>query len=101
MNEIKNRILLAEDDENLGSLLQEYLQAKNYEADWVTNGEKAFRYFEQFHYDLCLLDVMMPIKDGFTLASEIRMLKPRNPHYFSHCQIHEGGCTGRIFPGCR
>ena len=42
MNEIKNRILLAEDDENLGSLLQEYLQAKNYEADWVTNGEKAF-----------------------------------------------------------
>ena len=74
MNEIKNRILLAEDDENLGSLLQEYLQAKNYEADWVTNGEKAFRHFEQFLYDLCLLDVMMPVKDGFTLASEIRIL---------------------------
>ena len=45
MNEIKHRILLAEDDENLGSLLQEYLQAKNYETDWVSNGEKAFRYF--------------------------------------------------------
>ena len=74
MNEIKYRILLAEDDENLGSLLQEYLQAKNYEADWVSNGEKAFRHFEQFHYDLCLLDVMMPVKDGFTLASEIRMM---------------------------
>lgn len=82
MNEIKNRILLAEDDENLGSLLQEYLQAKNYEADWVTNGEKAFRHFEQFHYDLCLLDVMMPIKDGFTLASEIRMLNSEIPIIF-------------------
>ena len=79
MNEIKNRILLAEDDENLGSLLQEYLQAKNYEADWVTNGEKAFRHFEQFHYDLCLLDVMMPIKDGFTLASEIRIMNSSIP----------------------
>ena len=82
MNEIKNRILLAEDDENLGSLLQEYLQAKNYEADWVTNGEKAFRHFEQFHYDLCLFDVMMPVKDGFTLASEIRMLNSEIPIIF-------------------
>ncbi|MFO7669812.1 MAG: response regulator transcription factor [Bacteroidales bacterium] len=82
MNEIKNRILLAEDDENLGSLLQEYLQAKNYEADWVTNGEKAFRHFEQFHYDLCLLDVMMPVKDGFTLASEIRILNREIPIIF-------------------
>jgi len=82
MNEIKNRILLAEDDENLGSLLQEYLQAKNYEADWVTNGEKAFRHFEQFHYDLCLLDVMMPVKDGFTLASEIRILNSQIPIIF-------------------
>ena len=82
MNEIKNRILLAEDDENLGSLLQEYLQAKNYEADWVTNGEKAFRYFEQFHYDLCLLDVMMPVKDGFTLASDIRMVNRDIPIIF-------------------
>jgi two-component system, OmpR family, response regulator len=82
MNEIKHRILLAEDDENLGSLLQEYLQAKNYEADWVTNGEKAFRFFEQFHYDLCLLDVMMPVKDGFTLAAEIRMVNSDIPIIF-------------------
>ena len=82
MNEIKHRILLAEDDENLGSLLQEYLQAKNYETDWVNNGEKAFRYFEQFHYDLCLLDVMMPVKDGFTLASEIRIMNSEIPIIF-------------------
>ncbi len=82
MNEIKHRILLAEDDENLGSLLQEYLQAKNYETDWVNNGEKAFRHFEQYHYDICLLDVMMPVKDGFTLASEIRILNSEIPIIF-------------------
>lgn len=82
MNDIKNRLLLAEDDENLGSLLQEYLQAKNYETDWVNNGEKAFRHFEQFHYDLCILDIMMPVKDGFTLASEIRMLNSNMPIIF-------------------
>jgi len=82
MNEIKTRVLLAEDDENLGSLLQEYLIAKGYETDWVTNGERAFRYFEQYHYDLCIFDVMMPIKDGFTLASEIRMLNSSIPIIF-------------------
>ncbi len=82
MNEIKTRVLLAEDDENLGSLLQEYLRAKNYDTDWVTNGEKAFRHFEQFHYDLCILDIMMPIKDGFTLASEIRILNNEIPIIF-------------------
>ncbi|MFZ5939486.1 MAG: response regulator transcription factor [Bacteroidota bacterium] len=82
MTEIKTRILLAEDDENLGSLLQEYLKAKNYDTDWVKNGEKAFRHFEQFHYDLCILDIMMPVKDGFTLASEIRLLNSEIPIIF-------------------
>jgi len=80
--DIKIRILLAEDDENLGSLLQEYLQAKNYEADWLNNGEKAFKAFEKNHYDICILDVMMPVKDGFTLASEIRMLDKNIPIVF-------------------
>ncbi|HDR67416.1 MAG TPA: response regulator transcription factor [Bacteroidaceae bacterium] len=82
MNEIKNRLLLAEDDENLGSLLQEYLLAKGYDTDWVKNGERAFRHFEQFHYDLCIFDVMMPIKDGFTLASEIRIINSTIPIIF-------------------
>ncbi len=81
-NDIKTRILLAEDDENLGSLLQEYLNAKNYEADWLTNGEKAFKAFERNHYDICILDVMMPVKDGFTLATDIRMLDKDMPVIF-------------------
>ncbi len=80
--DIKTRILLAEDDENLGSLLQEYLKAKSYEADWLTNGDKAFKAFERNHYDICILDVMMPVKDGFTLATEIRMLDKEMPVIF-------------------
>ena len=75
-------MLLAEDDENLGSLLQEYLQAKNYETDWLLDGEKAFRAFEKNHYDICILDVMMPVKDGFTLASEIRLIDNEMPIIF-------------------
>lgn len=82
MNEIKRRILLAEDDENLGSLLQEYLQAKNFEADWVKNGDRAFRYFEQYHYDICIFDVMMPVKDGFSLATDVRIMNSTIPIIF-------------------
>jgi len=82
MNEIKIRVLLAEDDENLGSLLQEYLQAKNFETDWVTNGDKAFRYFEQYHYDICIFDVMMPVKDGFSLATDVRVMNSKVPIIF-------------------
>lgn len=72
-DKISTSILLAEDDENLGTLLKEYLTARNYQTVWVTNGEKAFREFDRNHYDICILDVMMPVKDGFTLATEMRM----------------------------
>ncbi len=81
-NEVNVRILLAEDDESLGSLLQEYLRARKFDTDWVMNGEKAFRSFEKNHYDLCILDIMMPIKDGFTLATEIRMVDSGMPIIF-------------------
>lgn len=78
----KVRILLAEDDENLGMLLREYLQARNFEADLFGDGEKAFRSFEKNHYDICILDIMMPVKDGFTLAREIRMINSDIPIIF-------------------
>ena len=78
----KIRILLAEDDENLGPLLKEYLQAKNYETDLVIDGEKAFKSFQKNLYDLCILDVMMPLKDGFTVAKEIRAINKDIPIMF-------------------
>ena len=71
MNE-KLRILLCEDDENLGMLLREYLNAKGYETTLCADGEEGFKAFSKSRYDLCVFDVMMPKKDGFTLASEIR-----------------------------
>ncbi|MGD9977342.1 MAG: response regulator transcription factor [Bacteroidales bacterium] len=82
MENRKVRVLLAEDDENLGFLLKEYLQAKDYEVDLYKDGEKAFKGFQNNYYDICILDVMMPIKDGFTLAKEIRMSNNSMPILF-------------------
>jgi two-component system OmpR family response regulator len=78
----KLKILLTEDDENLGSLLKEYLNAKSFDTDWFLNGEKAYKSFIKNHYDLCILDIMMPVKDGFTLAKEIRMTNSQIPIIF-------------------
>ena len=82
MSEEKTRIMLAEDDENLGSLLREYLQAKSYDTHWLTDGEKAYNSFKKNKYDICILDIMMPVKDGFTLAREIRIIDPEVPVIF-------------------
>lgn len=82
MENRKIRVLLAEDDENLGFLLKEYLNAKDYEVDLYKDGEKAFKGFQNNYYDICILDVMMPIKDGFTLAKEIRMSNNAMPILF-------------------
>lgn len=82
MEDNKTRLLLVEDDKNLGSLLCEFLNAKNFNADLATDGAQGFTTFTEGKYDLCLLDVMMPIKDGFTLAKEIRQVDPEVPIIF-------------------
>ncbi len=76
------RILLVEDDVNLGSLLKEYLNAKDFMTTLEPDGEKGFRAFKKDHYDLCILDIMLPLKDGFTLAKEIRIQNPEMPIIF-------------------
>ena len=78
----KLRILLCEDDENLGMLLREYLQAKGYDAELYLDGDAGYRAFIKGHYDMCLLDVMMPKMDGFTLAKEIRLVNQEVPIIF-------------------
>ncbi|KAA6324013.1 Sensory transduction protein regX3 [termite gut metagenome] len=80
--EEKLHILLCEDDENLGMLLREYLQAKGYSADLYSDGEAGFKAFLKNKYDLCVLDVMMPKKDGFTLAQEIHAINLEIPVIF-------------------
>ena len=82
MNDQKIRLLLAEDDENLGSLLKEYLQVKSYDTDWTTDGVTAFDFFRKKQYDILILDIMMPKKDGLTLAKEIRMINRDIPVIF-------------------
>lgn len=78
----KLKILLCEDDENLGMLLREYLQAKGYQAVLCQDGEVGYREFAKGKFDIAVLDVMMPKKDGFTLAQEIRQANTEIPIIF-------------------
>lgn len=78
------RILLAEDDPNLGMLLQDYLQLKGkFEVVLCQDGVEALRAFTSDHFDICIFDVMMPKKDGFTLGKEIRKINPGIPIIFA------------------
>ena len=78
----KVKILLCEDDENLGMLLREYLQAKGFDVNLMPDGEAGYQSFVNERYDLCILDVMMPKKDGFTLAQDIRKINGIIPIVF-------------------
>lgn len=80
--ENKAKVLLAEDDENLGMLLKEYLNAKGYQTDLFVDGEKAFDGFKNSKYDIVILDVMMPVKDGFSVAKDVRMIDDKVPILF-------------------
>ncbi|MBQ9524036.1 MAG: response regulator transcription factor [Bacteroidaceae bacterium] len=80
--ENKLHILLCEDEESLGMLVREYLQAKGYDAELYLDGEAGYKAFMRAKFDMCLLDVMMPKMDGFTLAREIRMVNAEVPIIF-------------------
>jgi two-component system, OmpR family, response regulator len=78
----KTKILLVEDDQNLGTILKEYLELKGFIVTREGDGEKGFKRFFSEKFDLCILDVMMPRKDGFTLAKEIRQNDTITPLIF-------------------
>ncbi|MDD3160792.1 MAG: response regulator transcription factor [Bacteroidales bacterium] len=80
--EDKLSILLCEDDENLGMLLREYLQAKGYQVELCPDGEAGLKAFQKSKFDLLILDVMMPKKDGFTMAMEVRSVNEIIPIVF-------------------
>jgi two-component system, OmpR family, response regulator len=79
---MNKKILLAEDDMNLGKVLTTYLEAKGYSVKHATNGESAYELFCTSDLDICIVDVMMPLKDGFTLAKEIRKMDTKIPIIF-------------------
>ncbi|HRK27090.1 MAG TPA: response regulator transcription factor [Chitinophagales bacterium] len=78
----KPKLLLVEDDPNLGDILREYLTAKGYDTTLCENGAEGFNFFSKHHYDMCILDVMMPVMDGFTLAKKIRIKNEFTPIIF-------------------
>lgn len=70
--ETKGRILLAEDDDHLRELVKDALEDEDYQVTGCTNGQEAIDLFDKNKFDICLLDIMMPVKDGFTVAKKIR-----------------------------
>ncbi|HOY32176.1 MAG TPA: response regulator transcription factor [Bacteroidales bacterium] len=75
-------VLLAEDDKNFGEMLRTYLEAKGYTTKLCTDGEQALEEFNTGMYHFCIFDVMMPVKDGFTLAREVRKKDKKIPILF-------------------
>ncbi len=76
------KILIVEDDKNLGFVVKDFLELSGYSIELKGNGVEGLRAFKSGIYDLCLLDIMLPLKDGFTLAAEIRELDPHIPIIF-------------------
>ena len=83
MDKQQTRLLLAEDDRNLGNILKNYLDAKGYSTTLCVNGQEATDAFARKEFDFCILDIMMPVKDGFAAATEIRAVIKRFPSCFS------------------
>ena len=82
MEDKKNKVLLCEDDTNLGMVLKNYLELNDYDVTLERDGRLGLAAFQREKFDICLLDVMMPNMDGFTLAEEIRDVDPDIPLFF-------------------
>ena len=78
----KTHIILAEDELALGQIIKESLETRNYEVTYCKNGEEAYQAYLEHQPELLVLDVMMPLKDGFTLAKQIREIDNRTPIIF-------------------
>ena len=79
---MQTKILLVEDEKNFGSILKDYLKMNGFAVELCEDGEQGLTAFKASRFDLCIIDVMMPKKDGFTLAKDIRMLNTEIPIIF-------------------
>jgi len=82
MNSKPVKIFLVEDDLSFGSVLKSFLEINDYQVDWVDDGKYAFDHFKRGRFSICILDVMLPHVDGFTIAAEIRAINPNIPIIF-------------------
>lgn len=76
------RILLAEDDIDFGTMLKQYLELNKFSVVWAKDGKEGLEVFNTGNFDICILDVMMPVMDGFTLAEKIIEINPEIPFLF-------------------
>ena len=94
MNQIK-KIFFVEDDLSFGTVLKSYLEICNFHVTWLSDGKYAVTTFKEGIFDLCLLDVMLPNVDGFTIGREIRSLNSRIPIiYLTAKSLKEDLITG-------
>ena len=90
-----SRILFVEDDTNLGMLLKENMEHKGFETVWCRDGEEGIRAFRPGEFNICILDIMLPLKDGFELSKEIRKIDPDIPFIFLTAKsIHDDRIKG-------
>jgi len=82
MSDQKANILLVEDDQNLGFVIQDALKRKGFSVHLCRDGKEGLKQFNEHAYDLCVLDVMLPHKDGFSLAEDIRLTNAEVPIVF-------------------
>lgn len=79
---MSNRILLVEDDQSFGAVLKDYLTINNFEVNLATDGEQGLKEFTENEFDICIFDVMMPKKDGFSLAEDVKKIDKNTPIIF-------------------
>lgn len=95
-----SRILFVEDDLNLGMLLKENLENKGYEVDWHKNGNDGMTAFSQDDYDLCILDIMLPSRDGYEIAKDIKAIEPDMPLIFLTSKSQQADKIKGFETGC-
>lgn len=78
----KPRIFLVEDDLSFGAVLKSYLEINDFEVDWIDDGQYALTQFAKSTFDICILDVMLPNVDGFTVGAGIKKVNPNIPILF-------------------
>ncbi len=87
------KIFLVEDDLSFGSVLKSYLELNDFSVDWVDDGKYAVEHFRKGAFDICILDVMLPHVDGFTIAGEIQEDQQHRPDHVSYCKKAQGRCS--------
>ena len=91
----KPHIFLVEDDLSFGAVLKSYLEINDFEVEWVDDGKNAISQFNKSNFDICILDVMLPNVDGFTIGTEIRKLNADIPILFLTAKnLHEDVLKG-------